>query len=105
MSHYPICMATTATFILLSTPVFAQSVSNQGAADLKTEVFPSSRLAQSDEQNPSVNEDAPYWQGQASPDWHLNQKDLGIKISPGQYHGNRGPASEEQGIQLQFFSQ
>ena len=102
MNHFSICI--TVALLLFSPAAIAQSTpdSVQGAANLQLDISLSSRVAQSESKLQS--QESSYWNSQASPDWHLEQQDLGIQFSRGPYHGNRGPASEEQGIQLEFLT-
>ena len=104
MSHHQLVLITSA-LLFLSPGALAQSFSNDEAADLQPDSDSGPRIAVSPvelQQNMPVT---PYWQGQSLPDFHLHQDESGVKLTPGQYYGNRGPASEEQGVQLLFSAQ
>ncbi|MEM9137566.1 MAG: hypothetical protein AAGB01_09500 [Cyanobacteria bacterium P01_F01_bin.42] len=109
MNHY-LSFGTAA--VLLFSPfvsaqaAFGQSVPNQGASILQPEPQLGPRLAQLTTAPLTDEElDVIYLQSRNNPEWHLSQDNFDVEFSPGQYHGNRGPASEETGIQLKLISQ
>lgn len=105
MSHRQVYLTTAALLLLHSPVVLAQSIPSQGASTLQPEPQTNpSRLAQTDETSVRQTE-SPAWENQAVSNLRLRQVDLGLRLTQGQRYGNKGPASEEQGIQLQFFSQ
>ena len=108
MSHKHIFLLT-ASLLLLSPSAFAQSfTNNQPASALGNEPFESPVFVlggNADTLQPEADTANPYWQNRTMSDFHMKSEDIGVEFTPGQYYGNKGPASEEQGIQLLFSSQ
>lgn len=107
MSHKHIFLIT-ASLLLLSPSALAQSLSDQPASALGTEPFESPVFIigdAADSVQPETDTANPYWPNRSMSDFRITSEDFGVKLTPGQYYGNKGPASEEQGIQLLFSSQ
>ena len=104
MSHKGIVFLTTSLLLLTTPSALADTTPEQSAASLGNEPFESKAFVIGTDalQSNSTTVDQT---DNAVDGFQITNQNLGVQFTRGQYYGNKGPASEEQGIQIFFSSQ